>query len=77
LKSDLNVLHVYMFTTGETTDNNVIVEEVDFTEALDKLSPSVTEAELERYKTIRDQFNVTKNTKPVPKVDNTPPISLS
>ena len=48
----------FHYFAGATTDQNVNVTEQDFLEALDKLTPSVSENELNRYRNIQEHFQV-------------------
>lgn len=50
--------------TDLTAEQSITVTEKDFFEALDKLTPSVSEEELYRYKSMQKQFEVTDKHKP-------------
>lgn len=56
--------------TDKTADQSIVVDTKDFMTALENLSPSVTEEELQRYNIIRDQFSVQDVSKKMPPMED-------
>lgn len=58
----ITLFYTFIFLAGESVDEKeVLVSQQDFNEALENLTPSLTDSEIQRYRQLRDSFSNDKD----------------